>query len=278
MAHSLILDFADQVLESSPIDIVELRPLKESAPQRVVEKVLSAIAVRPSKIELLSLTRSQRVWVHSVYLFGFEAADLGQKLKHFLQDSEGKFLPDPEGTLKRLHARLGDFEAVRHAQMPSGTSLSLESFVDEKIFDTEFKGEIARVQNEEMNKAITYYDRLEADLVSRLDQERERGAPLAAIEALDLKRERVRTERNVRLGNIGERFRAQFRVQAVGARILILPTYQCVLAPNAQSKARLTLSYCPVLREFLPPSCPKCGLIARDFVLNGDQYICSRPH
>jgi len=123
---------------------------------------------------------------------------------------------------------------------------------------------------------MTYYDRLEADLRERIAHEVERGAKPAAIQALEGKALRVQAERDIRLRNIRDRFRAQFKVQPVGARLLILPTYRLRIQPNASSAASTLIEYCPVLREFLPVSCPSCRHSTRDLVLKGKQYLCPR--
>lgn len=276
LAHPLILGFADRVLEAAPIDIIELIPYKETPPQRVVEKLSSRLAFRPSKIELVKHDRIRRVWTHSVYWLGFEAVDLGNRLKHFLQDDNGRFLGDPEDYLRRLHLRSGEFNVDCHSRIPGDLAAPFESRISEQVFEAEFKSEISRVQNEELSKAVTYYERLEADLRIRIDQETERDGKPAAIEALELKIERVRMERDVRIGNIRERFRAQFRIQPVGARILILPTYRCTLKPTNSSEASISIDYCPVLREFLLPLCPACDQTSRDMVLKGNQYLCPK--
>ncbi len=270
LAHPLILNFADQVLGQAPIDIVELKPFKETPPQRVIEKVSALFSMRPSKIELIHQKLISRIWVHSLYLFGFEAAEIGNKLKHFLQDHRGTFLEQPESYLKRLHLRLGDYKALRHLNIPSELTFHFKdrakTGVSEKAFEAEFKTEIARMQNEEMNKAIHYYDRLEEDIHKRMSQEKQKEGKL----------ERIRTERNLRLGNIQERFRAQFHVQPVGARILILPTYRCRLQPNASSKAFINIDYCPMLREFLLPTCDVCKQTSRSWALKENKYLCPR--
>ncbi|MBI3533928.1 MAG: hypothetical protein HY072_00355 [Deltaproteobacteria bacterium] len=280
LAHPLILNFANHVLDHISIDIIELRPRKEAQPQRVTEKLYSVFTLRPSKIELTKQEQFSRVWIHSVYLFGFEAANLGNKLKHFLQDQQGRFLNQPESYLKRLHSRLGEFEVLRHFSMPEKLVFNFKEKkhdgVSEKAFQEEFKIEITRVQNEEMNKAIIYYDRLEEDLQKRVVHEKERQGKPVSLDLLETKLERVRAERNIRLGNIQERFRAQFRIAPVGGRILILPTYRCRLQPNALSEAFINVDYCPVLREFLLPTCTACQQPSRDWILKSNLYLCTR--
>jgi len=142
LAHPLILGFSDRVLEAAPIDIVELTPFhKETPPQRVIEKLSAVMTFRPSKIELAKLERVRRVWTQSVYWFGFEAADLGNRLRHFLQDAEGRFLPAPEEYLRRLNLRAGDFQLERHARIPAELASSLETQVSERLFEDEFRAD-----------------------------------------------------------------------------------------------------------------------------------------
>lgn len=276
LSHPLILGFADQVLNAIPIDIIELSPYRETPPQRIVEKLSSMLTFRPAKIELSGLERSSRLWIHSVYWIGFESFNFGNRLKHLLHDHDGHFIGNPEDYLKRLNLRMSEFEIHAHSRIPANLSSSLQTVVSAKVFEEEFKTDISRVQNEELAKAINYYDRLESDLHQRLNQEIQKGAKPNAIELLKTKKEAVRTERDIRLKNILERFRAQFRIQPVGGRILILPTYQCTLKPNATSRASIRIPYCPVLREFLLPLCPSCRQTSRDMTLREEQYFCPK--
>lgn len=282
--HPLIQEFAEVVLADAPVDLVRLVLERPRPPGRVLEKLAAFLTLRPAKIELDKVQAVERVWVHSVYWLSLEAMDCGQRLKHVIQDESGRFLAAPEVLLKRLQDQSGMWQVETFNTLPTEVTLSRQIQLTAGEFQSEFKTEIENLQRVEINKALTYYDHLERDLKKRRDREEGKCAQRKAgddvrqrsLQVYDDKLERLCAERDLRLHNIMERFRAQFTVQPVGARVLLIPTYSCHFKPQQQSSLGLRVPYCPVLREFLPPPCDHCHQPTRDLTLSASGYVCVR--
>lgn len=266
----LVSEFAQKFLEESSIEILRVRLERSSPPQRLLEKFAATVDVRPSRLQVASVSPMERVWVHSVFLLGLESIDQGLSLRHFLQDSRGRFLPRPETWLNRLDDQALFARMEKLSKMPQNHAVHWENRLSEATLAEEFHSLVAGLQCDELAKAETYYTQLEQDLNRRIGTLTKQGTK----STLEEKKERVRAERQIRLASIVDRYRSQIVVQPVGARILLLPTFHCRFVSAVSPSAVLEASFCPMLKEFLPVDCPNCTALAKSFTLSAGKYGC----